>query len=60
MKKISVFVAFMFILATSIYSQNTNIMRDYDESVKTYPKTFSHIGITVPNIEEAVDRKSVV
>ena len=54
MKKISVFVAFMFILATSIYSQNTNIMRDYDELVKTYPKTFSHIGITVPNIEEAV------
>ena len=25
-----------------------------EESVKTYPKTFSHIGITVPNIEEAV------
>ena len=29
-------------------------MSNLNESVKTYPKTFSHIGITVPNIEEAV------
>jgi lactoylglutathione lyase family protein len=29
-------------------------MSNLKESVKTYPKTFSHIGITVPNIEAAV------
>lgn len=29
-------------------------MNDIKEVVKPYPKTFSHIGITVPNIEEAV------
>lgn len=44
----------MFLLATFAYSQNTNSMKNIDESVKTYPKTFSHIGITVPDIAEAV------
>lgn len=29
-------------------------MKNLDQPVKTYPKTFSHIGITVPNIEDAV------
>ncbi|WP_089382986.1 VOC family protein [Lutibacter agarilyticus] len=29
-------------------------MSNLNESVEPYPKTFSHIGITVPNIEEAV------
>lgn len=29
-------------------------MKHLDEKNKTYPKAFSHIGITVPNIEEAV------
>lgn len=41
-------------LARFNYSKNTNIMKKTDESVKTYPRTFSHIGITVPNIEDAV------
>lgn len=49
---ISVVCAFM--LSTISYSQTTKIMSDSNETVKTYPKTFSHIGITVPNIEEAV------
>jgi len=30
-------------------------MRNSNESSHTYPKTFSHIGITVPNIKEAVE-----
>lgn len=29
-------------------------MSNLDTASKTYPRTFSHIGITVPNIEEAV------
>lgn len=29
-------------------------MKDVKESVKTYPKTFSHIGITVPDLDMAV------
>lgn len=29
-------------------------MQNLDKSDKTYPRTFSHIGITVPNIEKAV------
>ncbi|WP_372773649.1 lactoylglutathione lyase family protein [Mangrovibacterium sp.] len=29
-------------------------MSNLNEPARTYPKTFSHIGITVPNIEEAV------
>lgn len=47
------FVAGIFILSTTIYAQNMNVMKRNDAS-KTYPKTFSHIGITVPDIEKAV------
>ncbi|SHK51013.1 lactoylglutathione lyase family protein [Reichenbachiella agariperforans] len=36
------------------YSQTNNTMSNLDESVKTYPRTFSHIGITVPDLEAAV------
>lgn len=54
MKKNLSLVALVFFLATFSYSQNKSNMKNLDESVKTYPKTFSHIGITVPNIEEAV------
>jgi len=41
--------------ATFSHSQNKiNSMKNINETVKTYPKTFSHIGITVPDIEKAV------
>ena len=36
------------------YTQTTQTMSNSNELVKPYPKTFSHIGITVPDIEEAV------
>ncbi|MCG8410222.1 MAG: lactoylglutathione lyase family protein [Bacteroidales bacterium] len=29
-------------------------MNNRNELMKTYPKTFSHVGITVPNLEDAV------
>lgn len=54
MKKIIVHVACLLLFATFGYSQKINSMKKTDESVKTYPRTFSHIGITVPNIEQAV------
>lgn len=54
MNRISVLVVGLLMLSTFGYSQDKNIMKNLDESVKTYPKTFSHIGITVPNIEKAV------
>ena len=54
MKKHTIYIAFMLMMATITYSQNTDIMKESDKSVKTYPKVFSHVGITVPNIEEAV------
>ena len=54
MKKNLSLVAIVFLLATISYSQNKINMENLDESIKPYPKTFSHIGITVPNIEEAV------
>ncbi len=54
MNKISILVVCILTFATISYSQTTNNMSNLNESVKTYPKTFSHIGITVPNIEEAV------
>lgn len=49
MKKYCSLVAIVFFIATFSYSQNKSTMKNLDESVKTYPKTFSHIGITVPN-----------
>jgi len=54
MNKVLILVVGILLFATFSYSQTTNTMSDLKESVKTYPKTFSHIGITVPNIEEAV------
>jgi len=42
------------LLTTTIFSQNNAIMSNQNQTTPTYPKTFSHIGITVPNIEEAV------
>lgn len=54
MNKNYVIVVFILMLSTFSYSQNKNKMSNLNESVKPYPKTFSHIGITVPNIEEAV------
>lgn len=47
-------VVLLFIMATSSYSQNKTAMNVSEKTGKTYPKTFSHIGITVPNIEDAV------
>lgn len=54
MNKNHVIVVCILMFSTFSYSQNKNKMSSLNESVKTYPKTFSHIGITVPNIEEAV------
>lgn len=54
MNKNYLIVVFILMFSTFSYSQNKNKMSNLNESVKTYPKTFSHIGITVPNIEEAV------
>ncbi|SNR78474.1 lactoylglutathione lyase family protein [Lutibacter agarilyticus] len=54
MNKNYAIVVFILMLSTFSYSQNKNKMSNLNESVKPYPKTFSHIGITVPNIEEAV------
>lgn len=54
MNKNYAIVVFILMFSTFSYSQNKNKMSNLNESVKTYPKTFSHIGITVPNIEEAV------
>lgn len=42
------------VLFTLILPLNINHMKNANMPVKTYPRTFSHIGITVPNIEEAV------
>ena len=54
MNKNLILVVGILLFSTFSYSQTTNTMSNLNESVKTYPKTFSHIGITVPNIEEAV------
>ena len=54
MNKNYAIVVFILMFSTFSYSQNKNKMSNLNESVKTYPRTFSHIGITVPNIEEAV------
>lgn len=54
MNKNFISVVCILLLSISSYSQTSKIMSDLNETVKTYPKTFSHIGITVPNIEEAV------
>lgn len=54
MKKHTIYIVFMLMMATITYSQNTDIMKESDKLVKTYPRVFSHVGITVPNIEEAV------
>lgn len=42
------------LLTATIFSQNNVIMNSQNQTNPVYPKTFSHIGITVPNIEEAV------
>ncbi|BDD04001.1 lactoylglutathione lyase family protein [Aureibacter tunicatorum] len=54
MKKYLSLLALVFSMATIAYSQDKNNIGNMEEPVKTYPKTFSHIGITVPDIEEAV------
>jgi lactoylglutathione lyase family protein len=54
MNKISILVVSILMFAKFSNSQTTDTMSNLNESIKTYPKTFSHIGITVPNIEEAV------
>jgi lactoylglutathione lyase family protein len=54
MNKCFISILTMFFWSTIAFTQNTKIMNDTQEQVKTYPKTFSHIGITVPNIDEAV------
>ena len=35
-------------------SQTKCTMSNFNDSLKTYPKTFSHIGLMVPDIEHAV------
>ncbi|WP_439182139.1 lactoylglutathione lyase family protein [Carboxylicivirga taeanensis] len=47
-------VALLGIIAIQGYSQKTTTMKTDEQLVKPYPKTFSHIGITVPDIEAAV------
>ncbi|WP_222844168.1 lactoylglutathione lyase family protein [Saccharicrinis aurantiacus] len=42
------------LISTQGYSQKTAIMNENNGNAKTYPKTFSHIGITVPDLDEAV------
>lgn len=54
MNNFFVIVVYILMFSTFGYSQTNKTMNNSSESVKTYPKTFSHIGITVPNIEEAV------
>ena len=54
MKKISLLVVGILMSATISNSQTKDTMSNLNESIRTYPRTFSHIGITVPNIEEAV------
>ncbi len=54
MNKFFAIVVFITVFSTFAYSQKNKTMSNLNESVKTYPKTFSHIGITVPNIEDAV------
>ncbi len=53
-KIILALVALLVMVAWQAYSQNTTIMKTNNEMVKPYPKTFSHIGITVPDIQAAV------
>lgn len=53
-KRIIALVALIGMIAWQAYSQNTTIMKTNNEMVKPYPKTFSHIGITVPDIDAAV------
>jgi len=50
MKKIAVALSFLVVISTNIVSQNNSKMKNE----KVYPKTFSHVGITVPDINEAV------
>ncbi|WP_430813101.1 lactoylglutathione lyase family protein [Carboxylicivirga sp. RSCT41] len=50
MKKIVILFSFLLVIAASVVSQNNIQMKK--ENV--YPKTFSHVGITVPDINEAV------
>lgn len=54
MKKSLLFIAIILTTATISHSQNGDIMNNVERSEKAYPRTFSHVGITVPNIEEAV------
>ena len=37
-----------------LHAENHNSKDNPKESMKTFPKTFSHIGISVPKLEEAV------
>lgn len=54
MNKFLIVLVSTLLFTTLGFSQNTEKMNTTNEAVKTYPKTFSHVGITVPNIEEAV------
>lgn len=54
MKKHLAFLCLIGTLTSFMYSQKTTPMNDFENSTKTYPKTFSHIGITVPDVEAAV------
>lgn len=54
MIKKTFFVVMMLALTTFSYSQNNATMKTTNEAPVVYPKTFSHIGITVPDIEAAV------
>ncbi len=54
MNKFSTLAVFLLVFSAFGYSQTKRDMSNLNEPVKTYPKTFSHIGITVPDIEAAV------
>jgi catechol-2,3-dioxygenase len=38
----------------TLHGQNLNSKDNPKKNMNTYPKTFSHVGISVPKIEEAV------
>ena len=54
MKKHLAILCLVSTLTSFTYSQKTTPMNNFETPAKTYPKTFSHIGLTVPDVEAAV------
>ncbi len=55
MQKLSVWVALMLIILTSIYLQNINSISHSEQASKPFARTFPHFDLTVPDVESRKD-----